>query len=136
MTPAPTTEMKHTLSQLEARIAELEAENNRLANNTNRFPELMQRILDAKAEPLEPRIATLRAALQSLPESFLRYQWEADERQSFGSKWVRSVAGNNGLGMGRQAIAECPQHIPGLASYIAAANPDTIGLLLAKALQS
>ena len=33
--------------------------------------------------------------------------------------------------MGRQWLASCPPHIKGLAEYVAAANPDTVSMLLA-----
>ena len=115
-------------------LDDLRAENERLRANTTRFPELMASIVAAKDEPLEPRIEKLLSAMKKLPDYLHQYQWEADERQLFGDKWVRSVSGNNGQGRGCQAIACCPQHIEGLAEYIAAANPDTIARLISAAL--
>ena len=131
------------ISQIDNMIAgiiaerdELRKEVERLRRNTERFPDLMARIIEAKDEPLNPRIDRLITAMSKLSGYMHQYQWEADERQMFGDKWVRSVCGNNGLGMGGQAIAACPQHIDGLAEYIAAANPDTVAMLISGLLEA
>ena len=115
---------------LRERAEAAEAENQRLAENTNRFPDLMARILAAKDEPLDPRIERVITAMQKLPDYFLRYQWEADARPIFGEKRV-GIGGDRGWGLGRQHIADTPSHIDGLADYIAAANPDTVAMLIA-----
>ena len=99
-------------------------------DNTARFPELMARIIAAKDQPLPERIEVLLSAMQKLPDYLHEYQWEADAKPLFGEKRV-AVVGNNGKGMGRQYIADTPSHITGLAEYIAAANPDTIAMLIA-----
>jgi len=96
-----------------------------------RFPDHMARIVEAKNAPLTDRIARLAAALEAIPDFMRQYEWQADEKQLFGSKWVRSVAGDNGKGRGRQAIAEVVNHI-NVADFIAAASPDTITMLLAE----
>lgn len=98
----------------------------------NRFPELLARINAAKATPLSERVEAVLSAVNSMPEGFGNYQWEAHERQLFGDKWVGSVAGNDGRGMGRQAIAAVPSHLSGVANYIAATNPDTVLTLIAE----
>ncbi|WP_265500046.1 hypothetical protein [Paracoccus beibuensis] len=84
-----------------------EAERDQLAENTNRFPDLMARILAAKDQPLPARIGALVAAMQKMPADFLRYQWEAASKPLFGEKRV-AVYGNNGQGTGRQYIADTP----------------------------
>lgn len=96
-----------------------------------RFPDHMAEIVAMKTEGLPARIATLVTALQAIPDYLKQYQWQADEKQAFGSKWVRSIAGDNGKGAGRQAIAEVVGHLD-VADFIAAANPDTIALLLSE----
>lgn len=118
------------IDALQARVAELEADNQRLTTNLHRFPALMESIEQQKNEPLSSREAEIIEAIRSLPESFAEYQWKADERPMFGEKYIRDVAGDNGKGMGRQWIATTPSHIDGLARYIAAANPDTVAMLL------
>lgn len=113
-----------------ARIDELKAALIEADARIPRFPDHMARIVDAKNEGLPERISALVEAIQSIPDYMRQYQWQADDKQSFGSKWVRTIAGDNGKGMGRQAIAEVVSHI-GVADYIAAANPDTVSLLIA-----
>ena len=130
--PELISEAADCIEAAERKVAELEAEVHRLANNTSRYPELMARIQSAKSEGTDSRIIALREALCELPPDFFNYQWEADEKPAFGEKFVRTVAGNNGLGMGPQWVATTPHHISGLARFIAAANPDTVGLLLAQ----
>ncbi|MER9680791.1 hypothetical protein NKJ23_15865 [Mesorhizobium sp. M0184] len=96
-------------------------------------PEVMAPVIGEKARTLPDRLNGLKAALAGLPEHWLQWQWAADAKQSFGEKYVR-VIGDNGLGMGRQWIAAVPadKHYFGtLAEYIAAANPDTIRMLIA-----
>ena len=116
----------------EDRIEALEAENERLQHEVPLFPEHMASVLAAKRESLQPRVTRITEAMEKLPEYFRRYQWQADNKQAFGEKFIRSVAGDSGRGMGRQWIATTPQHIDGLAEYIAAASPDTVALLIAE----
>lgn len=111
-------------------LTSAQSEIERLKRNTERFPELMARIVALKDQPLSERVDALRLALTGLTEHIHQYQWEADNKQHFGEKTVRSVSGNNGQGMGRQAIAHIPSHLRGVAGFIAAANPDTIAMLL------
>jgi hypothetical protein len=100
-----------------------------------RFPEVMARVVTEKARTLPDRVNGLLAALAGLPEHWRQWQWGADTKQSFGSKYVR-VLGDSGMGMGVQYIADTPggdpQYFGKLAEFIAAANPDTIGMLLAE----
>lgn len=96
-----------------------------------RFPDLMASILVAKNEALDPRIARLIEAMEKLPEYFRLYQWQASEKPEFGHKYISTVTGDNGRGTGRQYIAGTPHHIDGLAEFIAAANPDTIAMMIA-----
>ena len=98
-----------------------------------RHPELFAAIAAEKARDLPERLSMLRAALEGLPEHWQQWQWIADVKPVFGEKYVRSVYGDNGHGMGRQVIAAVPadKHYFGtLSDFIAAANPDTIGMLL------
>lgn len=101
-----------------------------------RHHETMARVVAEKAKSLPQRMDNLRTAMDGLPPHWKQWQWTADPKQSFGEHYVRSVAGDNGHGMGRQAIASVPgghKHYFGtLADFIAAANPDTIGMLLAR----
>jgi hypothetical protein len=100
-----------------------------------RFPEVMARVVVEKARTLPDRVNGLLAALAGLPEHWRQWQWAADTKQSFGSKYVR-VLGDSGAGMGVQYIADTPgghpEYFGKLAEFIAAANPDTIGMLLAE----
>lgn len=123
-------ESADTIAALREKLEAAEAEVQRLTDNSNRFPDLMARILAAKGEPLEPRIERVIAAMQTLRADLMRYQWDADQRPLFGEKRV-AVSGNNGLGTGRQYVADTPNHIDGLADYIAAANPDTVAMPIA-----
>lgn len=98
-----------------------------------RHHELFAEIAAEKARELPERLAVLRAALEGLPDQWQQWQWMADAKPVFGEKYVRSVYGDNGHGMGRQVIAAVPadKHYFGtLSDFIAAANPDTIGMLL------
>lgn len=123
-------DMSAALTDLQAeRDAALE-EANRLRTNRDRFPELMARVMAEKNLPLPDRIDRLKIALADLPTDVAKYQWEADQKPLFGEKYVRCVSGNDGEGMGRQWFATTPSHIRGLANYIAAANPDTVTMLL------
>ncbi|GGD43909.1 hypothetical protein GCM10011335_53180 [Aureimonas glaciei] len=94
---------------------------------------LGERITAEKSRPLEERVEILRAAIEGLPAHWRQWQWEADPKAYFGEKFV-SVLGDNGKGRGRQAIATvqaCSAPYFGtLAEFIAAANPDTIRMLL------
>ncbi|AZO67644.1 hypothetical protein [Mesorhizobium sp. M6A.T.Cr.TU.016.01.1.1] len=98
-----------------------------------RFPEHMAEIVAEKARTLPDRVNGLKAALAGIPEHWRQYQWSADAKQSFGEKYVR-VIGDSGHGTGRQWIAAIPAGPKGnfgtVAEYIAAANPDTITMLL------
>ncbi|MER9706088.1 hypothetical protein NKJ10_17835 [Mesorhizobium sp. M0204] len=98
-----------------------------------RWPEVMAPVVAEKARTLPDRLNGLKAALAGLPEHWRQWQWSADAKQSFGEKYVR-VLGDNGLGMGRQYIAAIPAgpktYFGTVAEYIAAANPDTITMLL------
>lgn len=105
-----------------------------LERNTTRFPEHMARIVALKDTTLSERIQQLAEAIGLLPKHLHQYQWVADKKQAFGEKSVRSVAGDNGLGMGRQAIAVIPSHLTAVPEFIAAANPDTIAMLLSELL--
>lgn len=96
--------------------------------------ELFATVATEKARELPERVATLSAALAGLPEHWRQWQWMADAKPVFGEKYVRSVYGDNGHGMGRQAIAVVPAdryYFGTVADFIAAANPDTVGMLLA-----
>lgn len=101
-----------------------------------RFPETMANVVAGKSKSLPQRIADLQAALDGLPDHWKQWQWIADPRQSFGNRYIRSIVGNNGHGMGRQAIATVSGseswYFGTLADFIAAANPDTICMLLAR----
>lgn len=100
-----------------------------------RHHELFAQITSEKASELPERIANLKAALAGLPEHWRQWQWKADEKPVFGERYVRSVYGDNGHGFGRQAIAVVPadRHYFGtVADFIAAANPDTVSMLLAR----
>ena len=112
--------------------ATLKAENDRLRTNRDRFPELIAHIMAEKNLLLPDRIERLKSSLADLSPDIARYQWEADAKPAFGEKYIRHVAGNDGEGTGRQWMASTPPHIKGLAEYIAAANPDTVALLLAQ----
>lgn len=92
----------------------------------------MATIKAAKARTLPERIEDLETAMAGLPP-WDRYQWIADTKQAFGDKRVRAhVVGDDGYGEGRQWIAAVPgdNSFGTLADYIAAANPDTVRLLL------
>ncbi|MER8394026.1 hypothetical protein NKH10_19240 [Mesorhizobium sp. M1340] len=98
-----------------------------------RWPEVMAPVVAEKARTLPDRLNGLKAALAGLPEHWRQWQWSADAKQSFGEKYVR-VVGDSGYGMGRQYIAAIPAgpktYFGTVAEYIAAANPDTITMLL------
>lgn len=99
-----------------------------------KYHEHMAGIVVEKARTLPDRVNGLKAALAGLPEHWRNYQWACDAKQSFGEKYVR-VIGDDGHGMGRQYIAAIPAGPKGyfgtLGEFIAAANPDTVGMLLA-----
>lgn len=115
------------LVERDAAVAEAE----RLRTNRDRFPELMAQVIAEKNLPIPDRIERLKSAIGNLAPNIAKYQWVADEKPAFGERYIRHVAGDNGEGMGRQWLASCPPHIKGLAEYIAAANPDTVSMLLA-----
>ncbi len=99
-----------------------------------RFPEVMQPVLAWAAMLPSERIEVLTAALADVPEHLREQPWKAS-RPAFGDQSVKfeSVAGDNGHGMGKQAIAITP-YIKGynLAPWIAAASPGNVGALLAE----
>lgn len=102
-----------------------------------RFPDTMARIVVEKARALPDRINGLKASLYALPPHWRQWQWIADEKPAFGERYVRSsIVGDNGHGFGRQWIA-CVNHVSksyvgSLADFIAAANPDTVSMLVAR----
>ncbi|MDI6026747.1 hypothetical protein QBK99_11150 [Corticibacterium sp. UT-5YL-CI-8] len=102
------------------------------------FPQhhkLFAGITAERAKDLPARVADLKTALAGLPKHWDQWQWKADEKPVFGERYVRSVYGDNGHGMGRQVIAAVPadKHYFGtVADFIAAANPDTLRLLIAR----
>lgn len=96
--------------------------------------ELFAQVTADKAQELPQRIAALETALAGLPAHWQQWQWYAVPKPVFGEREVRSVYGDNGHGMGRQIVAAVPadRHYFGtVADFIAAANPDTIRMLLA-----
>jgi hypothetical protein len=99
-----------------------------------RFPETMQPVLAWAAMLPTERIEVLTAALAEVPEHFRDYHYVA-EKPRFGVQRVKmmSVAGDDGHGMGRQAIAITP-YVKGynIAPWIAAASPGNVGALLAE----
>lgn len=125
-------EAADAITALLARVVALTATVADLERQVPRFPDHMAQIVAAKNERLPERLQTLIAAIEAIPEYMRQYQWQADAKQAFGSKWVRAIAGDNGKGAGRQAIAEVVGHID-VADYIAAANPDTVSMLIAEA---
>lgn len=100
-----------------------------------RHHELFSQIAAERAAELPERIAALKEAIAGLPEHWHQWQWRADDKPVFGEKFVRSVYGDNGHGMGRQVVAAVPAdrfYFGTVADFIAAANPDTIIMLLAE----
>jgi hypothetical protein len=98
-----------------------------------RHHELFAQVSADKAQELPVRIAALQTALDGLPDHWRQWQWYAVPKPVFGERKIRSVYGDNGHGMGRQVVAAVPadRHYFGtVADFIAAANPDTIQLLL------
>jgi hypothetical protein len=98
----------------------------------SRYPELKARIDAAKARPLAERIDDIKTAIAGLPEHWSQYQWVADQKHAFGDKRIRTICGDDGYGQGRQWIATVPgdNSFGTLADYVAAANPDTVQMLL------
>lgn len=95
------------------------------------FPDTMAPVLAAEARLPGQRIADLAAALDGVPERLRAYEWFAGQ-VVFGEQWV-SVHGDDGHGMGRQAIAGCPGGKRfNLAPFIAAASPRNVAALLAE----
>lgn len=129
-------EAADAIEALQAERDRLREENEDLHRQVPKFPDHMADVLSAKNEPLDTRIERVCVAMENLPACFRKYQWAADDRQCFGEKFVRTVVGDNGRGTGRQYIASTPQHIDGLAEYIAAANPDTVALILSELLRA
>lgn len=129
------TETANHIEALEAEVAQLTQERDAAVQKIPRFPGHMEKILAAKNAGLPERLNDLVRAISAIPDHMKQYQWQADKKQAFGSKYVRSIAGDNGKGMGLQAIAEVVGHLE-VADYIAAANPDTIALLIAELIQA
>jgi len=100
-----------------------------------KYPEHMAQIVVEKSRDFPDRLNELKAALDAVPDHLRRYVWKADKKQSFGDKYVR-LHGDDGHGFGRQYLAAVPAtpqgYFGGLADFMAAANPDTIGMLLAE----
>ncbi|EPR19728.1 hypothetical protein L905_21725 [Agrobacterium sp. TS43] len=105
-----------------------------------RFHDHMASIVVEKSRTLPDRLNNLKAALAGIPPHLLKYQWKADERPHFGNKSVRveptDVVGDDGHGFGRQWIARVnhvsKNYVGTLADFIAAANPDTVGMMIAR----
>lgn len=105
-----------------------------------RWPDAMAAVVIEKTRTLPDRINGLKAALAGIPPHLLKYQWKADERPHFGNKSVRveptDIAGDDGHGFGRQWIARVnhvsKNYVGTLANFIAAANPDTVGMMIAR----
>ncbi|MCZ7451060.1 hypothetical protein O8B93_26175 [Agrobacterium rhizogenes] len=105
-----------------------------------RFHDHMASIVVEKSRTLPDRLNNLKAALAGIPPHLLKYQWKADERPHFGNKSVRveptDIAGDDGHGFGRQWIARVnhvsKNYVGTLADFIAAANPDTVGMMIAR----
>lgn len=102
-----------------------------------RWPDTMSRVVLEKARTLPDRINGLKAALDAIPAHLRKYQWTADPKAAFGQKYIRfhDVVGDDGHGFGRQWIATVPAdrgYFGGLADFIAAANPDTVSMLIAR----
>lgn len=98
------------------------------------FPEVMQPVLAWAAMLPRERIELLTAALAEVPEHLREQPWVAT-RPSWGQQSVKfeNVHGDNGHGMGRQAVASTP-YVKGynLAPWIAAASPGNVAALLAE----
>ncbi|MBB4837258.1 hypothetical protein HNP52_000309 [Sphingomonas kyeonggiensis] len=97
-----------------------------------RDPETMQPVLAWAALQPAARIELLTAALAAMPDHFRDYLFVVD-RPAFGEQRVKTeaVCGDDGHGMGRQAIAIAP-YVKGynIAPWIAAASPGNVGALL------
>lgn len=97
-----------------------------------RYPEVMVPVLAWAAMLPKDRIEHLVNALAQMPEHFRNYLFVA-EKPAFGEQRVKteSVCGDDGHGMGRQAVAITP-YIKGynIAPWIAAASPGNVGALL------
>lgn len=98
------------------------------------FPEVMMPVLAWASALPEQRIETLVMALSEVPDHIREYLWVA-KRPAFGEQSVKfmDVIGDNGHGIGKQAIAITP-YVKGynLAPWIAAASPGNVGALLAE----
>jgi hypothetical protein len=99
-----------------------------------RWPEVMQPVLAWAAMLPRERIELLSDALADVPEHLREQPWIAT-RPSWGTQSVKfeNVHGDNGHGMGRQAVASTP-FVKGynLAPWIAAASPGNVAVLLAE----
>lgn len=97
-----------------------------------RFPDVMVKVLTWAALLPVQRIEILAETLATIPDSLRGYRWVA-EKPYFCEQRVKYeyVVGDNGHGMGRQAIATTP-YIKGynLANWVAAASPGNVGALL------
>jgi hypothetical protein len=95
-----------------------------------RYADTMANVLASTARLPEQRVADIAAALAAVPEHLRNYEWFAADRVTFGEHYVY---GDDGHGMGRQAIAGCPGGKAfNLAPFIAAASPKNIAALLAE----
>lgn len=99
-----------------------------------RFPEVMQPVLAWAAMLPQQRVEALTEALANVPDHLREQLWKA-EKPMFGEQRVKfdNVVGDDGHGMGRQAVAITP-YVKGynLAPWIAAASPGNVGALLAE----
>lgn len=99
-----------------------------------RYPEVMQPVLAWAAMLPSERIEVLTAALADVPQHFRDYLYVAS-KPAFGEQSVKymNVAGDDGHGMGKQAVAITP-YVKGynIAPWIAATSPGNVGALLAE----
>jgi hypothetical protein len=94
------------------------------------FAETMANVLASTARLPEERLADVAAALADVPEHLREYEWFAGNNPVFGEHFVY---GDDGHGMGRQAIAGCPGGKRfNLAPFIAAASPKNVAAMLAE----
>lgn len=97
------------------------------------FPELMANVLAAAArlpsQRIDDLVAAAAKALGEMPQHIRDYEWFAG-KPAFGDQYV-SVYGDDGHGMGRQAIACSPGGKAfGIAPFIAAVSPRNVLALL------
>lgn len=96
------------------------------------YPDAMMPVLAWAALLPAQRIELLIEALAQVPDHFRDYLYVAS-RPAFGEQSVKymDVTGDNGHGIGRQAVARTP-YVKGynIAPWIAAASPGNVGALL------